>query len=128
MPSAVGLGLGIKKAAAVYLDDVDVEIPLENHIIKHHAILRPKAHSKYLTCNQSMHEIDHIIQDEGNREVLEGPYSPEWEVDVSQIKECLSSQSSYSNDGEVAEQDQKEVVPEHILRRREIRDKMHTQF
>ena len=58
MPSAVA---GIKEAAAIYLDDLDVEIPLENHIIKHHAILRPKAHSKYLTSNQSMQEIDQKI-------------------------------------------------------------------
>jgi hypothetical protein len=90
---------GIKEAAAIYLDDVDVEIPLENQIIKHPAILRPKTHSKYLTCNQPMHEIDQIIPDKCIREVVEGPYSPEWAVDVSQIKECLSSQSSYSNEG-----------------------------
>jgi len=62
------------------------------------------------------------------REGVEAPHHQESVAEDLEIKECLSSQSSYSNDGEEAKQDQKEVIPEHILRRREICQKVHTRF
>jgi hypothetical protein len=54
-----------------------------------------------------MNDTDQNIQEEGVREGVEGQHHQDSVPDVSQVKKCLSSQSSYSNDEEVAEQDQK---------------------
>ena len=58
-----------------------------------------------------MLEIGQKLEEQGVREGVEAPHHQESVAEDLEIKECLSSQSSYSNEEEEGKHDQKEVIP-----------------